>query len=537
MSRTSIRATLCTALCAVAISSVLAQTEVVSARQESPGKVVARTRVDAAATPQASEFAMRLDGAAEIPASKLDKAPPEANSAALLICVDRSGSMGPAAITAMREAIQKALLPRGGETRLPMKVAIVAFGTQSTHLLGLSNDPALVADAVRRITLEREGKTRLNDAVAGALAELRSSDAAWKRLIVVSDGSDEGSSLSREALIERASARPAVAIDAIGFGALAPSAAGAMSTLAGATGGRFTVASSRNELADALGVFIERALPRPLYDVTFDYATAPDGHKAEAPTLLYRPKEGAAHALPLKTEVAAAAAPAGGSPTAANPPPVPPANGSWFTTVRESISHAPLAVKIGLGLLLLLLLLLAVFLLLRRRGADEPPVPDMAPPPPLAPTRMGDSMPATAAPRAEGAGPRRPTLIAYRWPLPGERRTIAIVNGLSGVARGTRYMVNASQTRIGAAPDNDLVLNSDDFISGHHLALKAEANALYVTDLGSRNGSELNGVPFNGSTRSLSPGDVVTLGRSTFEVLSPQAIDNAARPGFEPRVR
>jgi hypothetical protein len=323
-----------------------------------------------------------------------------------------------------------------------------------------------------------------------------------------------------------------VAIDAIGFGALAASAAGVMSTLAGVTGGRFTVANDRNELADALGNFINRAVPRPLYDVTFDYATAPDGRKAEAPALLYRPKEGPAYSLPLRAEVAAAAAPAGGSTAAASTPLVPPPSGSWFATVRESISRAPLAVKIGVGLLLLLLLLLAVFLLVRRRRVD---VPDVAPMP--APPPVGGPLSETRVPPPEGGRPRRPTLIAYRWPLPGERRTIAIVNGLSGVAHGIRFLVTASPIRIGAASDNDLVLSGDDFISGHHLALKAEGNALYVTDLGSRNGSELNGVSFNGNTRSLSPGDVVTLGRSTFEVLSPEAIDNAARSGFEPRVR
>ncbi|MGJ7506613.1 FHA domain-containing protein [Variovorax sp. GT1P44] len=517
------------------MASASAQTEVVSATQASPGKVVARTRVDASSAPQASEFAMRLDGASEIPATKLDKAPPEANSAALLICVDRSGSMGPAAIKAMREALQKALVPRSGETRLPMKVAIVAFGTQSSHLLGLSSDPAMVADAIGRITLEREGRTRLNDAVAGGLAELRSSDATWKRLLVVSDGNDEGSSLSREALIERASARPAVAIDAVGFGALAASASGVMSTLAGATGGRFAVANNRNELADALGKFINQAVPQPLYDVTFDYAAAPDGRRAEAPALLFRPKGGPAVSVPLKAEVAAVA-PAGVSSTTANTPAPPPPPASWFASIRESIAHAPMAVKIGIGLLLLLLVLLVVFVFLRRRREDEPAAPEMGPQVPLAPTHIGDSMAATAVPPPGGNVPRRPTLIAYRWPLPGERRTIAIVNGLTGVAQGVRYLVTASPTRIGAAPENDLILNGDDFISGRHLALKAEANALYVTDLGSRNGSELNGVSFTGATRSVSPGDVVTLGRSTFEILSPDTVQSAGRSAFEPRV-
>ena len=65
------------------------------------------------------------------------------------------------------------------------------------------------------------------------------------------------------------------------------------------------------------------------------------------------------------------------------------------------------------------------------------------------------------------------------WPLPGEQHTIAVLNGLSGAAQGLRLRVSKAVTRIGAAPDNEMVLDGDDFISGHHLTLKAEANALF----------------------------------------------------------
>jgi len=69
---------------------------------------------------------------------------------------------------------------------------------------------------------------------------------------------------------------------------------------------------------------------------------------------------------------------------------------------------------------------------------------------------------------------------------------------------------------IGRAPDADLVLG-DDFVSTHHAAIAPADGAFVIEDLGSTNGTMLNGHSLHQPTR-LAPGDVVEIGRVSMEV-------------------
>lgn len=552
------------ALMALGPTSALSQISLISAASEAPGKLVARLSVDGAAAPQAREFTLRLDKSITLPASKVASVPAAAGSAALLICLDRSGSMGAPAIAAMQDVLVRMLVPREGEARLPLTVAIVAFGTRAHHLLALTSDPTLIAQALARLSVERErdGKTRLHDAIAGAAAELRASDASWKRVLVVSDGNDEGSALSQATLIQRLQAAPAITVDAIGFGALAAAASGSLSTLAGVTGGRFAIASTRADLASTLGQMIRQSVPKPQFDVSFAYTPATDGRKAEGPVVWYRPQGGEALPLALGRDIAAAA-PGSYSSSAS----------SELSTTSNAVSDAAASsvagglspfgfaarrVPLAAWIVLALLLLGAVAYFALRRARREPNTPPLQPLPPLPPlppsppsppttpgldaTRIGDPSPyepPAEFPPFEPAPPLaagRRTVIAHRWPLPGDGRVIAVLAAVGGAAKGRKFRVTAAQTRVGAAPDNDMVLEGDSFVSGHHALLRAEANALYVSDLDSRNGSELNSAKFKGLTRALSPGDRVTFGRTSFDVHTADETERVAASHYEPRV-
>lgn len=570
MSRASIRAGLCGVAMALGLASASSQTRLVSAIDDEPGKLVARLIVDAAEAPQAGDFALRLDNSLALPATKIASVPAAARSAALLICLDRSGSMGASAIAAMQDVLTRMLVPRAGETQLPLEVAIVAFGTRSTHLLSLTSDPTQIAQAVARLSVEREreGRTRLHDAVAGAAAELRSSEASWKRVLVVSDGNDEGSTLSQATLIQRLQAAPSITVDAIGFGGLAASSSGSLSTLAGATGGRFAIAGTRADLAAMLGQMIRQSVPKPLFDVSFSYAPATDGRRAEAPMVVYRPKGGEVVSLPVGRAVATAAAlasslaastgsslaGAGGDASGAGAPErAGEAPGGWlfgFTSILALTMRVPLAVWIVLGLLLLAAV--AWFALRRNRREVVEPLPPEAPDfgataaddepstrPTYEPNRDAQEVSREPAPSQSrpqpGAGGARHTVIAHRWPLPGAGKVVAVLVMVDGSASGRKFRIVAAQTHIGAGPDNGLVIEGDSYVSSRHALVRAEANALYVTDLDSRNGSELNGAMFKNATRSLSPGDRFTFGRTSFEVDSADAAEGAAASRYEPR--
>lgn len=66
---------------------------------------------------------------------------------------------------------------------------------------------------------------------------------------------------------------------------------------------------------------------------------------------------------------------------------------------------------------------------------------------------------------------------------------------------------------IGRAPSNDLMV-SDDQVSWHHAAVWRESGVLHIRDMGSRNGTLLNGERIRGLGR-FGPEDVVSLGPTT----------------------
>ncbi|MCO8125703.1 FHA domain-containing protein [Acidimicrobiia bacterium EGI L10123] len=89
----------------------------------------------------------------------------------------------------------------------------------------------------------------------------------------------------------------------------------------------------------------------------------------------------------------------------------------------------------------------------------------------------------------------------------------AVLVVLSGPARGTTLVVGALPAEIGRAPEADLVLE-DDTVSRHHAVLRGDRGGLELEDLGSSNGTNINGNPMAGAL-SLLDGDLVTFGSAT----------------------
>jgi hypothetical protein len=138
-------------------------------------------------------------------------------------------------------------------------------------------------------------------------------------------------------------------------------------------------------------------------------------------------------------------------------------------------------------------------------AARQPPQP--SPPPPSAPppasgsatgdanVSLGHATAIFAAPKA--SAPR--AQLALRSP----GRTVS------------RVPVRPGTIRVGRAMDNDVVL-IDDKVSRHHGQIGVRLGMLVYTDLGSTNGSYLNGSPV--SEIALGPGDVLQLGSSTVTI-------------------
>ncbi len=90
----------------------------------------------------------------------------------------------------------------------------------------------------------------------------------------------------------------------------------------------------------------------------------------------------------------------------------------------------------------------------------------------------------------------------------------------------TSYDLPEGVTSLGRADENDIVLGGD-LVSRRHARLYVEGDMLRIEDLGSRNGSRVNGAPLQGS-KHLSPGDTVALGENTLSVRQPNTVENAA---------
>lgn len=123
------------------------------------------------------------------------------------------------------------------------------------------------------------------------------------------------------------------------------------------------------------------------------------------------------------------------------------------------------------------------------------PADDIAPRPPAPPDLVGEPTAVFAAPRA--AAPH--AQLAVR--APGHQVV--------------RVPVRAGTLRLGRALDNDIVL-VDDKVSRHHGQMSVRLGMLVYTDLGSTNGSYLNGGHV--TEIALGPGDVLQVGSSTVTI-------------------
>ncbi len=177
--------------------------------------------------------------------------------------------------------------------------------------------------------------------------------------------------------------------------------------------------------------------------------------------------------------------------------------------------------------------------------STTPPPPPVRTPPPAAPQQPVQHLPTArrapsnpAPPAAPPAGPNpappsRPmplpprqappsaSIPAQQAPVPPQRpagdlaphlRAMAGNTGLYQVAKMPSAPVGSGQLSIGRTPDNDIALG-DMLVSRRHARLLTGPGGLVIEDLGSANGTQVNGRRIAGPT-PLREGDLVTIGNS-----------------------
>ena len=78
---------------------------------------------------------------------------------------------------------------------------------------------------------------------------------------------------------------------------------------------------------------------------------------------------------------------------------------------------------------------------------------------------------------------------------------------------GEQHPLDSAPLTFGRAAQNDVALEGDDFASARHARFEPRHDGVWVEDIGSTNGTYVNGVRLHGP-RKLSFGDVVRIGET-----------------------
>jgi pSer/pThr/pTyr-binding forkhead associated (FHA) protein len=84
-----------------------------------------------------------------------------------------------------------------------------------------------------------------------------------------------------------------------------------------------------------------------------------------------------------------------------------------------------------------------------------------------------------------------------------------------GAVAGEEHALDREKLVLGRGPDVDLAFH-DDEMSAHHAAIEFTGEAFRICDLGSTNGTFVNGKPVQ--ARELASGDRIELGRHLFQL-------------------
>lgn len=105
--------------------------------------------------------------------------------------------------------------------------------------------------------------------------------------------------------------------------------------------------------------------------------------------------------------------------------------------------------------------------------------------------------------------PSREGGIAPQPPSLHSGRLVVVKSG--DLDAGTDYELNSSQVTIGRGGQNDIAIPSDEYASARHARLEPRQDGVWVQDLGSTNGTYLNGARLE-RPRRLTHGDIVRVG-------------------------
>jgi hypothetical protein len=100
-----------------------------------------------------------------------------------------------------------------------------------------------------------------------------------------------------------------------------------------------------------------------------------------------------------------------------------------------------------------------------------------------------------------------------RTSRPGPRTGRLVVEKSPDLEEGSHFELNSAQLTIGRGRQNDIAISTDEYASARHARFEPRRDGVWVQDLGSTNGTYLNGARLD-RPRRLTKGDIVRVGET-----------------------
>jgi pSer/pThr/pTyr-binding forkhead associated (FHA) protein len=108
-------------------------------------------------------------------------------------------------------------------------------------------------------------------------------------------------------------------------------------------------------------------------------------------------------------------------------------------------------------------------------------------------------------------GPQQAQSLGLVAKAPAAPRGRLVVVASSALTPGDAYEVDSAQVTVGRGANNDIPLPDDEFASARHARIEPRRDGVFVEDVGSTNGTFVNGIRL-ARERRLQPGDLVRVG-------------------------
>ncbi len=438
----------------------------------------------AVASPLLENFEAALEDGRRVKLKRLRSLEESGESLAMLLAVDTSGSMKEDQLSAIKDAIQKLIHQKGSEDM----AGLISFNDDVVENCPFTRDKDLFLENLK--ALQPAGKsTVLFKAVYTGLEMLeRQGIPPLRYLVVLSDGKDEGVGFTLDDAVSKAQ-KLRIPVYALGFAGKAETKyLDNMARLANMTNGDYRKVKGSSEVIDAYAVMAGSIFQQQALDMEAGFDGDGLPHHLE---IRYTDPGGSVGKAAVDFTAPLFQAPV--QENAAEDKTAVPHKVQFL----QGFSNTALFGSLGA----FILLLIAAFVILRRKRNRQAAALQKRMPAPAQPSKKANAA-ASESPKTPAAlGKASAAESLYHLKIDGKEETIPL---------------KPEPVTIGAYRDCAIVL-SYDTVSGYHAEISGNGKEWVLKDLGSTNGTRLNG-RYIKKPEPIKAGDSIRIGPVTLRV-------------------